>query len=56
MGERGRLNEDATETDISQMASLVSEALEAGAGFSTSRIVGHRSLWGEPSPDLCPRS
>ena len=51
MGERGRLNEDATETDISQMASLVSEALEAGAvGFSTSRIVGHRSLWGEPVP------
>ena len=51
MGERGRLNEDATESDISQMASLVSEALEAGAvGFSTSRIVGHRSLWGEPVP------
>ena len=32
------------------MADLVSEALEAGAvGFSTSRIVGHRSLW-EPVP------
>ena len=51
MGERGRLNEDATASDISQMADLVSEALEAGAvGFSTSRIVGHRSLWGEPVP------
>ena len=51
MGERGRLNEDATASDISQMADLVSEAMEAGAvGFSTSRIVGHRSLWGEPVP------
>ena len=51
MGERGRLNEDATEGDITKMAKLVTEALEAGAvGFSTSRIVGHRSLWGEPVP------
>ena len=49
MGERGRLNEDATEGDIAEMAKLVTEALEAGAvGFSTSRIVGQkkaREIW-----------
>ncbi len=51
MGERGRLNEDATESDLNLMAELVTEALDAGAvGFSTSRIIGHRSLWGEPVP------
>ena len=51
MGERGRLNEDATESDLTLMAELVTEALDAGAvGFSTSRIIGHRSLWGEPVP------
>ena len=50
MGERGRLNEDATETDISQMASLVSKPEAGAVGFNTSRIVGHRSLWGEPVP------
>ena len=51
MGERGRLNEDATESDLALMAELVTEALDAGAvGFSTSRIIGHRSLWGEPVP------
>jgi len=51
MGERGRLNEDATESDLTLMGELVTEALDAGAvGFSTSRIIGHRSLWGEPVP------
>ncbi|MBA4810911.1 MAG: amidohydrolase family protein, partial [Acidimicrobiales bacterium] len=51
MGERGRLNQDATEDDLSLMGKLVTEALDAGAvGFSTSRIIGHRSLWGEPVP------
>tara|TARA_B100000902_G_scaffold230037_1_gene218243 strand:- start:2692 stop:4452 length:1761 start_codon:yes stop_codon:yes gene_type:complete len=51
MGERGRVNEDATESDLSLMGDLVTEALDAGAvGFSTSRIIGHRSLWGEPVP------
>jgi len=51
MGERGVVNEDATATDIEAMASLVGEAVEAGAvGFSTSRTIGHRSLWGAPVP------
>ena len=51
MGERGVANEDATATDIEAMASLVGEAVEAGAvGFSTSRTIGHRSLWGAPVP------
>ncbi len=51
MGERGRLNEDATADDVEAMGRMVGEAIEAGAvGFSTSRTVGHRSLWGEPVP------
>jgi N-acyl-D-aspartate/D-glutamate deacylase len=33
------------------MGRLVGEAIEAGAvGFSTSRTIGHRALWGEPVP------
>ena len=51
MGERGRLNEDATADDLDLMGRIVAEALDAGAvGFSTSRTIGHRSLWGEPVP------
>ena len=51
MGERGRQNEDATAEDLSEMGRLVEEAIGAGAvGFSTSRTVGHRSLWGTPVP------
>ena len=51
MGERGSANEDATATDIAEMSVLVAEAIEAGAlGFSTSRTIGHRSLWGSPVP------
>ena len=51
MGERGRQNEDATADDLAAMARIVAEAVEAGAvGFSTSRTIGHRSLWGEPVP------
>lgn len=51
MGERGRINEDATEEEISKIADLVEEAIDAGAvGFSTSRTIGHRALWGEPVP------
>lgn len=51
MGERGRTNEDATEEEIGKIADLVEEAVDAGAvGFSTSRTIGHRALWGEPVP------
>jgi N-acyl-D-aspartate/D-glutamate deacylase len=51
MGERGRLNEDATADDLEAMGRIVAEAIDAGAvGFSTSRTIGHRSLWGEPVP------
>ena len=51
MGERGADNEDATADDLAEMGRLVQQALEAGAvGFSTSRIIGHRSLWGSPVP------
>ncbi len=51
MGERGVANEDATADDIAAMATLVGQAVDAGAvGFSTSRTIGHRSLWGSPVP------
>ena len=51
MGERGRVNEDATADDLAAMAKIVEEAVSAGAlGFSTSRTIGHRSLWGTPVP------
>ncbi len=51
MGERGKHNEDATAEEIETMAALVGEAVEAGAvGFSTSRTIGHRSLWGTEVP------
>ncbi|MFT5011759.1 MAG: N-acyl-D-amino-acid deacylase [Patiriisocius sp.] len=51
MGERGRTNQAATEGDLEQMGQIVEEALKAGAvGFSTSRILGHRSIQGEPVP------
>ena len=51
MGERGRLNEDATAADVAAMARIVGEAIDAGAvGFSTSRTIGHRSLWGTEVP------
>ena len=51
MGDRGRLNEDSTAEDVAAMARIVEEAVSAGAlGFSTSRTIGHRSLWGSPVP------
>ena len=51
MGDRGRTNQAATEGDLKQMGDIVEEALRAGAvGFSTSRILGHRSIQGEPVP------
>jgi N-acyl-D-aspartate/D-glutamate deacylase len=51
MGERGRMNEEATPDDLRQMSQLVTEAVQAGAlGFSTSRTIGHRALDGSPVP------
>ena len=47
--ERG--NADAGEAEVRRMADIVEEALCAGAvGFSTSRIMGHRSIHGEQVP------
>jgi N-acyl-D-aspartate/D-glutamate deacylase len=51
MGERGARNEPAEPEDIQLMAKLVGEAVEAGAlGFSTSRVLSHRAMDGEPVP------
>lgn len=51
MGARGRNNAPADQGDVSAMAGIVEDALKAGAvGFSTSRIMGHRSIHGEPVP------
>ena len=51
MGDRALSHEDATADDLEAMGRVVREGLEAGAlGFSTSRTVGHRSIWGEPIP------
>ncbi len=51
MGGRGIRNEAASETDIAAMADIVRAAMRAGAlGFSTSRILGHQSVHGEPVP------
>ena len=51
MGERGRTNQAATEGDLARMCDIVEEAIRVGAvGFSTSRILGHRSIQGEPVP------
>jgi len=51
MGERGARNEDPTAAEIEAMAAIVTEAVEAGAlGFSSSRVMLHRALDGEPVP------
>ena len=51
MGERGAKNEPATPEDIAAMRRLTREAIEAGAlGVSTSRVLGHRAMDGEPVP------
>ena len=51
MGERGVRNEEATADDISQMAAIVREGIQAGAiGFSTSRTELHTTHDGTPMP------
>lgn len=51
MGERAIANEEASSSDIDAMAAIVREAIEAGAvGFSTSRVVSHKTAAGEPVP------
>ncbi|MCC5886732.1 MAG: amidohydrolase family protein [Gammaproteobacteria bacterium] len=51
MGARGRDNDPATAQDLEHMAALVTEGVRAGGlGFSTSRILGHRSVRGQPVP------
>jgi N-acyl-D-amino-acid deacylase len=51
MGDRGARNHAATAGDIDAMATIVGDALRAGAlGFSTSRTLGHRAIDGEPVP------
>lgn len=51
MGERALENGPASRADIDAMAAIVREAVEAGAvGFSTSRVVSHRTAAGDPVP------
>lgn len=51
MGQRGGENAPATPDEIARMASVVSEALGAGAfGFTTSRISAHRTGDGQIVP------
>ncbi|CAB4790424.1 unannotated protein [freshwater metagenome] len=51
MGERGARNEPATSEDIDAMATIVRDAIAAGAlGFSTSRTIAHMAIDGEPVP------
>ena len=51
MGERGANREEATAGDRAEMARLAAEGMRAGAfGFSTSRLLQHRTAEGEPIP------
>lgn len=51
MGARALENGPASQADIDAMAAIVREAIEAGAvGFSTSRVVSHRTAAGDPVP------
>ncbi|MCU1391718.1 MAG: Amidohydrolase [Ilumatobacteraceae bacterium] len=51
MGDRGVANEPATSADIDAMGAIVREGIQAGAlGFSTSRVLGHRTAAGDPVP------
>jgi N-acyl-D-aspartate/D-glutamate deacylase len=51
MGERAISREAATGEEVARMAAIAEEAVRAGAvGFSTSRIMGHRSISGYNVP------
>ncbi len=51
MGERSLSQDPASEADITAMAAVVREAIEAGAvGFSTSRVMAHTTGDGIPVP------
>jgi N-acyl-D-aspartate/D-glutamate deacylase len=51
MGERAIANEPATPEDIAAMSAIVRDAVDAGAvGFSTSRVLAHRTAAGDPVP------
>lgn len=51
MGDRGAKNEPASADEIARMREIVREAIDAGAlGVSTSRVLGHRAMDGEPVP------
>ena len=51
MGERGCAHEAATADDLEAMKGIVKQGIGAGAlGFSTSRILGHRSVRGAQVP------
>ena len=51
MGQRGADREPATAGDRAEMATLAANGIRAGAfGFSTSRLLQHRTAEGEPIP------
>ncbi|MDG2284870.1 MAG: amidohydrolase family protein, partial [Alphaproteobacteria bacterium] len=51
MGKRGADREPATAADRAEMAALAADGIRAGAfGFSTSRLLQHRTAEGEPIP------
>jgi N-acyl-D-aspartate/D-glutamate deacylase len=51
MGDRALNREPANSADMAQMAALVKEGIAAGAlGFSTSRVIGHRTASGDQLP------
>ncbi len=53
MGDRGPAHEPATPGEITEMAAIVQEAVEAGAlGFSTSRTEKHKDVDGVLTPSI----
>jgi len=51
MGDRAINREPARSDDMQRMAAIVKEGIEAGAlGFSTSRVIGHRTASGDQLP------